>query len=208
MTYPRQNGTEAAALRSQPEEPVEIISPPVGIENVESSANVVDDILKRYVRQSTINEAQKRKTALAMELVRDLHKRGQMSLQTTFTFLDALDDSMELSSGRRQLYEQASRKQLELELQHMNQLLRLGARNIAVQVGHSVDNAASLLESRRGRGIVASVIIGAKLGLGPRSPRKTIEGEARPVEDRSSRGRFDGIVIGDSGFDDEFDDLG
>lgn len=185
--------------------PPEHVAPPVRIDGVEAETSLVDDIIRQYVRQSTAVAAQKRKTALAMNLVRDLHKTGYINRQETFLFLDALDDSVQLESEAQRLYDRSTREQLMMELQHMNQLLQLGVRNIAAHVGESVDGASVLLSRRGGRGFVASLLVGAKVGIGPTGPSRDpdiVEGGSS-----SSRGRFDGVIIGDSDFDDEFGGL-
>ena len=198
--FAHRNGTEEEPqLRTIHDQTPEIIAPPVRVDNVDARSEDVDDVITAYVRQATVSEAQKRKTALAMKLVVDLHRSGHLARQETFTFLDALDDSMQLSAGRRQLYEQASREQLMMEIQHMNQMLELGIRNIRVQVGTSVDAASGLLSTRRGAGIVARFSVGARLGIGPFGAKRASKASSPqagsvPTE---SRGRFDGIVIGD-----------
>ena len=150
--FHNRNNTEAEPqLRTVYDQSPEIVAPPVRIDNVDVRADEVEDIITAYVRQSTVVEAQKRKTALAMKLVADLHRSGHLARQETFTFLDALDDSMQLSAGRRHLYEQASREQLMMEIQHMSQMLELGVRNIGVQVGTSVDAASGSSQYPSGR---------------------------------------------------------
>lgn len=202
MTTSSDNGTSMAPP-ARPNVDIEI-HPPTTFDTSGVSSIEIDRVIERYVRQSTVIAAQKKKTVAAMTLVADLYHRGQVTQKAAIEFLQGLDDTVTFSGPLQQIYEQARMATLQCEIASIHAIIELGVSNIKQEVARTLDFYAS--SSRRGGsgGIVASFLIGAKVGLGPMQSSEVIEVESRTTEPKR---RFDGLVVGQTGFDDEFGDL-
>lgn len=181
-----------------------ILHPTPTFDASEVSTTEIERVIERYKRQSMVQAAQKVKTAEAMELVNQLYRHRHISDREAFEFLEQLDDTVVFSDRMQKLYEESRLLALQEQLASIRTIVQLGVGNIKQEVARSLDRYP--VARRRGGfgGIVANIGIGARIGLESPSGTEYVDVTARASEPRS---RFDGLLIGEPGSDDEFGDL-
>ncbi len=95
-------------------------------------------LVDEYTKQVAVAEAQKSKTTYAMRLVVDIHSAGYLAKHDAIAYIVALDDSSSFTGEIEKIYEAARREQLMLLVDEIHKLIRVGAKNIAIEVNRTL----------------------------------------------------------------------
>lgn len=167
------------------------------------SSAEIEQIKERFYRQLTAIAAQEEKTRRAVALIRRLFEHGHVTLRQAFEFLEALDGQSQFAPPRQQKYERWQDRFLDLQIARIEQLMELGANNIAEEVARVLDRYFPSRRKGGYYGIKAGIALGARIGL--ETPGEV--GEVVDVEVHTPSQPFDGFVVGSMGKQDEFGDL-
>jgi hypothetical protein len=192
-----------ASLGPRPDQEV-IIHPPSTLDASEVYSNEIDRTVMNYKRQSVAAAAQELKSAEAMMLVANLYRIRALSEKKAIDFLRELDATVQFNDQLGQIYEQSRIRSITAFLDSLCAIYDIGDRNIRREVARAVDRYP--IPRRRGGfgGIVAKIGVGAKIGFETPGGDSAIDTDGTSLEPRH---RFDGLIIGQPGSDDEFGDL-
>lgn len=166
----------------------------------------IDRVVERYVRQSTAIAAQQVKTIAAISRVHELFRHGGLTVDEAFHFFAELDDTVQFSNPTQQLYDEHRRSMLQREIEAINALIDLGVRNIGIEVGRLLDRYPIGRRGGGSRSIFANVSLGARIGIDGGQGCEIIDVDPNPSAAEPKQ-RFDGFVVGQTGFGDEFGGL-
>lgn len=93
----------------------------------------IEYIIREYEQQSVAAEAQKAKTAFAIQITFELYQCAAISADQLVSFLNDLDDTAEYGSELEEARVQIRRNLLTSFADHIDKLLKLGVRNIALE---------------------------------------------------------------------------
>lgn len=161
----------------------------------------IERIIERFARQSTVVAAQKAKTVAAMSRVNEIFRHGFITIDELFQFFSILDDTVQFSSHTQQLYDDHRRTMLQAEIEAIHSIVGLGVHNIKGEVARALDRYP-VARPGGSRSLFANVSLGARVGIDGGPTIIDVEANAGPKQ------RFDGFVVGETGFDDEFSGLG
>ncbi len=166
----------------------------------------IERIIERFARQSTVTAAQKAKTVAAMARVHEMYRFGSITIDEVFHLFAALDDSVQFSTQTQQLYDEHRRIMLQAEISAIYAILALGERNIKNEVARALDVYPVGLGRGGSGGFFAGASLNAKIGIGSRPEVDIIDIDVNSGSSEPKQ-RFDGFVVGETGFGDEFGGL-
>lgn len=113
-------------------------STPVGPEMFSVCGGDLKRAIKEYGLQTTVIKIQSAKTVYAMQQLSELHEYGALSKKTTLEFLVALDQTVTFPDPMKQIWAESLREQTLMYVDQMHKLLRIGAKNIAIEVDRTL----------------------------------------------------------------------
>lgn len=165
----------------------------------------IERIIERFARQSTVIAAQKAKTVAAMSRVNEMFRHGFVTIDELFQFFAVLDDTVQFSSRTQQLYDEHRRRLLQAEIEAIHAIIDLGVRNIRSEVARALDVYPVAVRRGGSGGFFAGASLNAKIGIGTQPPVDIIDIDVNSSSEPKQR--FDGFVVGETGFGDEFSGL-
>lgn len=134
----KQNAFLHVVPPSRATSPAEVPDPPESFAALDTSRFELGWLVDEYEKQVAVAEAQKVKTTYAMRCIVEIHNCGYLAKHDAVAYIVALDETSSFSGEIEQIYAAARREQLLLMIDHIHKLLRVGAKNIAVEVNRSL----------------------------------------------------------------------
>lgn len=163
----------------------------------------IDRIIERFARDRIASEGHKAKSIMAVNQVHEMHQQGALTIEEVFRFFEALGVTAQSSDPMEQFRVETRQRLLHSEIAAIEAILALGERNIRHIVARTLDSFP--VDSRGGGGgLRLTASLAASVGIGPQGSgqENIIDAVVNPPAQR-----FDGFVVGETGYDDEFDDL-
>ena len=204
MTSAVRNGSSAS---SQIQPGSQVNQPPViTIDTSGISSTEIDQVVERLARQMTVIAGQSVKNVEATRRIEELCHHKVITFEETMQFFAALDPSVTFSEPMAKIRDDFHKQSLYAYVETLHELYALGARNIKAEVARALDRYPIGSRGGGSGGFFAGASLNAKIGIGSRPAVDIIDIDVNSGSSEPKQ-RFDGFVVGETGFDDEFGGL-